>query len=130
MRRVVQLIAKSVVTRLLTLLGGRADPDRTVQSQLFPARYMWSLWCLIRGERLTEGGDSRTLLVSQPCWDWDMLITQLTLKHFYPVINPNKFIGLPSWTEHSGLLVSSLSGTNGCLFTLGSHVTVLVRAIF
>lgn len=30
MRRVVQLTAKSVVTRLLTLLGGRADPDRTV----------------------------------------------------------------------------------------------------
>lgn len=54
-----------------------------------------------KGERLTEGGDSGTLLVSQPCWDWDTLIVQ-----FYPVIKPNKFMGLPSWTEHSGLLVS------------------------
>lgn len=35
-----------------------------------------------------------------------MLIVQLTLKHFYPVIKPNKFMGLPNWTDHSGLLVS------------------------
>lgn len=53
---------------------------------------------------MTEGGDSRTLLVSQPCWDWDTLIVQLPLKHLYPVINLKKFTGLPSWTEHSGLL--------------------------
>jgi hypothetical protein len=103
MRRVVQLIAKSVVTRLLTLLGGRADPDRTP----LPCPRCMLSWSS-RGWKVDRGWGQRNT-VSQPHWDWDTVAVQLTLKHLYSVINPNKFMGLPSWIEHSSLLLSSLS---------------------
>lgn len=58
-----QLIAKSVVTRLLTLLGGRVDPDRTVShtSSLPQVHVDLVVPDHPGGGRLTEGGDSGTL---------------------------------------------------------------------